>query len=264
MAKNKMSKDVLSKLKNEGLFVFDKPAIDDRDLKACFRSFLNQSKGYKDLFLQSHYKFAFDGYSYQGQTDSSNQSYDDLLDTFVFSDLRPVEDFPKEFHLYLIQEWKETLQDIKRIEFALIEALDLKVNQKDLAHMVSCNFYPPTKEFNKTARENTRLSAHPDVSLFTIFPFGVKEGFSYKNPNGDWVEIVANSNWTIFPGYLLECLTNGEIKALNHKVELPMNRSEERFSFAYFSIPRQNTHWEMGIERLRAEDYFEKYLALFD
>ncbi len=196
-----MSKDVISQLKKEGLFVFDKPAINDADLKACFRSFLDRSEDYKRAYLQSYYAFAFDGYSYQGQNDSSNQSYDDLLDTFVFSDLRPIEKFPEVFHPYLSSNWKNTLTQIEAIESALIDELQLGINPKDLGHMVSCNYYPPTANFNKPARENTRLSSHPDVSLFTIFPFGVEEGFSYQNPRGDWIGLEANSNWTIFPGY---------------------------------------------------------------
>lgn len=258
-----MSKDVISQLKNEGLFVFDKPAINNADLWACFKSFLAQSEEYKQEYLQSYYSFAFDGYSFQGQEDSSNQSYDDLLDTFVFSDLSPIEKFPEAFHPYLSSNWKNTLTQIEAIESALIDKLKLGINQKDLAHMVSCNYYPLTEKFSKPAKENSRLSAHPDVSLFTIFPFGVEEDFSYQNPNGKWVELADNNKWTAFPGYLLECLSNGEIKALNHKVVLPKNRTAERFSFAYFSIPRQNTSWTCFEKTLSAEGYFEKYLDLF-
>ena len=258
-----MSKDVISQFKKEGLFVFDKPALSDPDLRTCFRSFLANSKNYKKRFLQCYYPFAFDGYSFKGQEDSSNQSYDDLLDTFVFSDLRPIEKFPSAFHAYLNSSWKDTLAQIQTIEAGLINELQLDIDPNNLAHMVSCNYYPPTINYKNPARENTRLSSHPDVSLFTVFPFGVEEGFSYQNPNGDWIELAANNNWTIFPGYLLECLTNGEIKALNHKVELPTNRSDERFSFAYFSIPRQNTAWQVFDKKISAEGYFEKYLKLF-
>ena len=263
MLKNKMRKDAVSQLKNEGLFVIDKPAMSDADLKICFRAFLENTKDYKKEFLQCYYDFAFDGYSFQGQEDSSNQSYDDLLDTFVFSDLRPVEKFPKAFHPYLNQGWKQALKQIELLEKDLIDDLNLNINQKNLAHMVSCNFYPPTGNFKNPARENTRLSAHPDVSLFTVFPFGVEEGFSYQNPNGDWIELAANNQWTVFPGYMLECLTDGKIKALNHKVVLPKNRTDERFSFAYFSIPRQNTTWVISGKSVSAEAYFEKYLNLF-
>lgn len=150
---------------------------------------------YKQSFLQCYFDFAFDGYSYQGHEDSSNQSYDDLLDTFVFSDLRPIEKFPEAFHSYLNHGWKDSVAEIETIEATLIEDLKLDIDQKNLAHMASCNYYPPTESFKNPAKENTRLSSHPDVSLFTVFPFGVEKEFSFQSPNREWVELEANNHW---------------------------------------------------------------------
>ena len=263
MEKVNVSKDAIWQLKKEGIITLDIPALSSAQLEKGFSNFLKEPEAYKQQFLQRHFNFGFDGYSYQGQKDSSNQGDDDLLDTFVFSDLRAASEFPEAFQVYFKQGWLATLNSIKTIEQALASGLGLKIETQNLAHMVSCNYYPPTKMFATTARENTRLSSHPDVSLFTIFPFGVKEGFSYQNPNGDWVELAANSKWTVFPGYLLEATSNGKIKALNHRVVLPENRNEERFSFAFFSLPRQQTHWRFFNSMVTAEDYFEKYLSLF-
>lgn len=61
--------------------------------------------------------------------------------------------------------------------------------------MVSCNSCTPAEDFKSPPRENIRLSSHPDVSLFTIFSFGVEKGFSRQRPNGAWVDFKANNQW---------------------------------------------------------------------
>lgn len=258
-----MGKDALQQLKNEGIFISDRPALKDSLLDNSFMSFVHQNESYKRDFLQKNYSYAFDGFSFKGQTDSSNQGYDDLMDTFVFSDLCAEHKFPAEFDAYFENEWNDTLSKIEKWEEVLLAELDLNINTSAIGHMVSCNYYPATRHFQTTSRGNTRLSAHPDVSLFTVFPFGVESGFTYKNPRGEWVELGKLENWTVFPGYFLECLTNGDLKALEHKVVLPIDRDLERTSYAFFSLPRPNTEWAINGMKVTPENYFEKYLNLF-
>ncbi|MFT5878633.1 MAG: isopenicillin N synthase-like dioxygenase, partial [Salibacteraceae bacterium] len=104
---------------------------------------------------------------------------------------------------------------------------------------------------------------HEDVSLFTIFPFGFDSDFQYQNRGSEWQKIPATTDIVIFPESLLESFTNGEIKALNHKVVLPKTTNEKRFSFAYFLLPYPKREFTVNGKKIRSEDYFENYLALF-
>lgn len=257
----KGSKDVLKILKNEGIFISDIPAISNTSVKKAFSSFISQPFDYKKQFLQKHYDYAFDGYSFYGQEDSSNQAYDDMLDTFVFSDLNHAHKYPNEFNSYLQSKWATDLQHIRNLELAVAE--ELGVDMTGFGHMVSANYYPPAKGFTESGEDNTRLSAHPDVSLFTMFPFGVTEGFSFQDKKGNWHTLPANNKVTIFPGYLCEVATRGEIKALNHRVDLPQNLNEERYSFAFFSLPKKGTAIKTKSGLLEAGSYFKMYLDLF-
>ena len=44
-----------------------------------------------------YFGYGFDGYSYAGQTDSTNQAEDDLVSTFVFSNFFPPDRFRPKF-----------------------------------------------------------------------------------------------------------------------------------------------------------------------
>ena len=135
--------------------------------------------------------------------------------------------------------------------------------QEHIGHMISCNYYPPTQPLDSSSNDNNRLSEHTDVSLFTIFPFGFDSDFYFQNEKGEWVNIKPTDDIIVFPGYLLECFTQGKWKALNHKVSLPKNRRNERFSFAYFSLPYPKRKFKIGKKKYSSESYFEQYLNLF-
>lgn len=241
--------------------------FDKNILKSGFQSFLNENSDYKETFLQKTFKYGFDGYSFLGQKDSSNQYETDLLHSFVISDFCKKECFPKEFQSFMKHEWKTLQNKIRDLELSIIETLDIpelkEFYKSDIGHMISCNFYPKTEHFNFSAKNNTRLSEHTDVSLFTIFPFGFDSDFFYQNSKNEWVQIEATNNIIVFPGYLLEVFSKGKIKALNHCVKLPENRNSERFSFAYFSLPYPNRKFKMAGKNYTSESYFEAYLNLF-
>jgi hypothetical protein len=252
----------------DGIFKTDTPAYSDQLLKECFRSFLDREEAYRKSYLQKNYGYAFDGYSYYGQADSSNQAYDDLLETFVLSNFFPKEKFPKEFSGFFSQQWNQLLHSISKIESQVIETLGMS-SVKDLhnilGHMVSCNYYPAQKQFNHAADENTRLSAHPDVSLLTIFPFGIDGDLEYETSEGTWKRMPPTKNIIGFPGYLTELATKGQIKALNHRVKLSENKNTERFSFAFFSLPFPETELAIPNQNpISGKEYFEKYLQLFE
>lgn len=245
----------------------DLQCFDNSILKTGFQSFLKANTNYKENFLQKKYNYGFDGYSYLGQKDSSNQYETDLLHSFVISDFRNSNLFPEEFQDFMKFEWGNLQNKIRILERELIQKLAfpglLDFYEAHIGHMISCNYYPKTEPFNYTAKNNTRLSEHRDVSLFTIFPFGFDRDFYYQNSKKEWVQIEATNNIVIFPGYLLEVFTNGKIKALNHCVKLPENRNSERFSFAYFSLPYPNRQFEVAGKNYSSENYFKEYLNLF-
>ena len=96
----------------------------DVGIRNSFSNFLYQSPEYRNRFLQSSYKTAFDGYSFIGQKDSLNQYETDLLHSFVLSDLH-VDRFPKEFSSFLTNEWPKLITAIKKIELQLIRKHNL-------------------------------------------------------------------------------------------------------------------------------------------
>lgn len=229
--------------------------------------FIEHDSAYKSQYLQKNYHYGFDGYSYMGQEDSTNQYATDLLHSFVISDFEKQENFPKEFNPFFKKDWMVLEAKIRELELEIIKELDypglLEFYQQHMGHMISCNYYPPTQPIDENLDVNTRLSEHTDVSLFTIFPFGFDSDFYFENEKGEWVNIAPTNDIIVFPGYLLECFTLGKWKALNHKVSLPKNRTKERFSFAYFSLPYPIRAFIMAQKEYTSERYFEQYLNLF-
>lgn len=276
-------------LKAEGYLVTSHAAFSVEELLACFRAFLAAAPAYQENYLQKQFGYGFDGYSYVGQPDSSNQAEDDLVSTFVFSNFYEVTCYPSEFQRFLKGGWHQVRQAIQTLEIEVIEQLNipglLDFYQQDVGHMVSNNYYPPLQNFATTAADNTRLSAHPDVSLFTVFPFGIDDHFEleqrhHSGPStwlslqasplhdaampGSAAEAALSNSIVLFPGYLLELWSNGAIRALNHRVRLARDVTSERFSFAFFSLPFPQREFTLpGHGTMTSEAYFEAYLALF-
>lgn len=230
-------------------------------------NFVQRNREYKSQFMQKKYGYGFDGYSFMGQKDSSNQYATDLLHSFVISDFQNSENFPREFDLFFEKDWQELQDKIRSLELEIITQLDYPgladFYLQHIGHMISCNYYPSTETVISKALGHVRLSAHTDVSLFTIFPFGFDQDFYFENAKGEWLNIPATTDIVMFPGYLLERFSQGKWKALNHKVALPRSRKKERFSFAYFSLPYPERKFYMGGERQSSESYFAEYLRLF-
>ena len=74
---------LLEKFKSEGYIQLENPLFSSESIKKCFKDFLNRENDYKTNYLQKHFNYGFDGYSYMGQEDSSNQYDDDMLYSFV-------------------------------------------------------------------------------------------------------------------------------------------------------------------------------------
>ena len=260
-------------LKSEGYLITSNPAFSAKALQDCFRNFVKAEPSYKQRYLQKQFGYGFDGYSYLGQPDSSNQAADDLVSTFVFSNFFDVTRYPPEFQPFLNGDWHQIRPMIQALEISLLKGLNmpklLNFYQKHIGHMVSNNYYPPLQNFTTTAADHTRLSAHPDVSLFTVFPFGIDGDFEVEKVDeqgqSTWHSIPASETMLLFPGYLMELWSRGTIKALNHRVRLADDPTTERFSFAFFSLPFPHRKFLLpGRGIMTSETYFEAYLALFE
>lgn len=250
-----------------GYYLSELDSFDGTTLKDGLERFVKREMGYKQRFLQSKYSYGFDGYSYMGQTDSSNQYASDMLHSFVLSEFEQKEKFPEEFSSYFDTEWKGMQARIREIERALILKLNIpsliELYDTHLGHMISCNYYPRTDSIAYHGKSATRLSAHIDVSLLTVFPFGFDNDFYFKDTQGAWKNIAPTKKVVIFPGYLMECITGGAIRGLDHRVSLPIDQSKDRYSFAYFSLPYPGHAFDLNGVRTTSEDYFQSYLDLF-
>ena len=168
----------------QGIIQLDIKKHIDTKIKTSFKRFLKQNESYRYRFLQSKYNTAFDGYSYIGQKDSLNQYATDMLHSFVLSDFSNFDEFPNEFHDFLLNDWKKIKNSIKQWETEILKKIDDSTlnhlyENDAIGYMISCNYYPKTKDLNFVAQNNTRLSMHKDVSLFTTFPFGIPQGLTY-------------------------------------------------------------------------------------
>jgi len=255
---------------HKGICITNLPALDSAPYQSSLKSFLSEPDAYRLCFLQQRYRRGFDGYSYLRQTDSTNQYPEDLLHTFVLSKFSPASHFPAAFERLLKDQWDSVVQQVMALERALCKHLGepfVAFYDQHIGHMLSANYYPPVAQFKTTARENTRLSAHPDASFVTVFPFGIPKGFSYQMPSGDWAALDTFDRIVLFPGHLLQLCSGGLLRALQHKVSLPDSADTDRYSFAFFSLPcpGHRFHYAKGdsTEYVTTEDYLNAYLSLF-
>ena len=258
-----------------GIMATDVPVLSAGGLADRLRAFVNRPWAYRQRYLQSAYRTAFDGYSFAGQTDSLNQGPDDALHSFVLSDFSPQSAFPREFQRFLRDEWPTLTRIAREIERHLLVQVGaeglLAPYAASYGHMMSANYYPPGA--GAQPKGGLRLTEHPDVSLLTLFPFGVEAGFEYQDAGGAWRALAPSSRVLGFAGELLEWLTEGRIQALNHRVApAPGENFGERFSFSLFSLPRPGARIERRLraagggagtrlEAISVEAYIEAHLS---
>lgn len=262
-----MFKDLKLKIRDGGFISTNIPAYTDGVLRTALRRFLALPSLEQQQYSQKELSIAFDGYSYIGQKDSLNQYDKDLLHSFVLSNISREESFPQAFQKYLKQEFLEQLVFIRKLEKEVLKTLGFPESrvfyEEHIKHMVSCNFYPELDVATQKIMPADRLSFHTDVSLFSVFLFGLEAGFVYEKPTGEKVVLDTIDEMVLFPGYFMELLTKGKIRALKHGVVLPENRTEERFSFAFFSIPKPDAILELSSFKGSGSEYYQHYLNQF-
>jgi isopenicillin N synthase-like dioxygenase len=262
-----MFKNLKRTLSDGGFINANIPAYTDDVLRTALRQFLELPPLEQQQYSQKELSIAFDGYSYLGQKDSLNQYDKDLLHSVVLSDISKEEYFPQAFQKYLQQEFPEQLSFIRKLEKEVLKNLGFPeyeaFYEEHIRHTVSCNFYPELDVPTQKIVPADRLSFHTDVSLFSVFLFGLESGFAYKKPNGEKVVLDTVDEVGLFLGYFMELLSKGKIKALNHALALAKNRIEERFSFAFFSIPQLNANLQLSSFNGSGSDYYQHYLNQF-
>ena len=247
-------------------FVTDLGAISLHGLPDSLRAFCHAPLQYRQQHLQKCYGVAFDGYSYPGQEDSLNQGAEDQLHSFVFSDFSPLQRYPEEFHGYIQQYWSSLCAQVQQLEQELLKAMGLSAIAEQHAlmfgHMMSANYFPA--RIQQLPPADLRLSAHPDVSLLTVFLPGIGEDFQYQDAAGQWRNATTSGRVTVFAGELLEWLTDGAIPALNHRVK-HSEKPAERFSFALFSLPMPGVELtSLGGRKITTEDWYQLHLSQWD
>ena len=121
--------------------------LKDRLIDTAYKEFISKDFTYKKTYLQKKYNYGFDGYSYLGQKDSSNQYAEDLLRSFVISEFSDPKTFPKEFQPFLKHQWTYLTDKIKQVELKILESLNID-NKKDIirfheqyiGYMMSMNY----------------------------------------------------------------------------------------------------------------------------
>lgn len=252
------------------------PSNSLEELADSLRSFVRREKDYRLQFQQSNYRTAFDGYSWPGQQDSLNQGPEDQLHSFVFSDFSPVQSYPLELQPYCLEHWPAISTHVHQLEKILLIDLGLEgiaaQHALNFGHMMSANYFPPLSQTLSQPQAQSssddcalRLSEHPDVSLLTVFPFGIGRDFQYQDARGHWCDAPKSNTPVIFAGDLLRWMSDGAIPALNHRVRRSTDSSNERFSFALFSLPKPGTllHSQAG-ESISVEDYYLEHLSQWD
>ena len=174
-------------LRSRGYLVTTCAAVDSSELQEAFRTFIGRDRDYQLRFLQKQYGYAYDGYSYYGQSDSSHQAEDDLISTFVLSEYYPVERYPVEFQSFLNGSWQGLLQTVRSLEIDLLTQLDipglLSFYQTNAGHMVSNNYYPPVQRFTNTRSRQYDGSRHTPMPLCLLFsPSVLTKNWSWRWP----------------------------------------------------------------------------------
>ena len=253
----------------------DFPVKSNLKIRSALFNFVKKNSLYKKQFLQSRYNTAFDGYSYIGQKDSLNQYENDMLHSFVISEFQDSKDFPEEFHSFLKEDWKELITIISKAELAKIKELNingLKQLYKDntIGYMMSCNYYPKTFNCESNAKNNTRLSAHKNASLFTTFPYGVDNGLSILGANNNYVEIDKKGKTFLFSGYFLKFMTHKKIPALIEAIfkeqltEFLLSEEDvKRYFDGSHNIIREKEH-EIEVVKQKIETLNTKITKLFE
>lgn len=253
--------NLVNTFKENGYIILDIPKLNDSNLRKAFKEFVGKDMAYKQEFLQRNYNNQLDGYSFMGQEDSLNQAKEDLVETFVLSDFTTHKKYPKEFNTFFKKEWRSTIDMVNKISQNLLSYIDKDLKElfkHNFSQRISCNYYPPVQQ-KIVAKE--RLSIHNDMSLFTIFPYGVSSGLQVlKNKN--WVDLKEDSKILVFCGFFLEELTAGEYKSLIHKVKLP-EQNTERCSFAFFSNPKPEASFNYKDKQYTCKGLTAKYLSQF-
>jgi isopenicillin N synthase-like dioxygenase len=104
---------------------------------------------------------------------------------------------------------------------------------------------------------------HVDLNLLTILPPATGAGLMIQKRNGEWLEGPASEDsFLVQAGDQLQHLTGGRLLSARHKVTVPPDRDEGRFSVAFFIHVRSDVLMEVLPGHEKYSMYSEEYAPI--
>ena len=159
-------------LKSEGYLVTSFATLDSTELLEAFRTFIHRVRDYQLRFLQKRYGYAYDGFSYYGQTDSSHQAEDDSSAPSSSPSSTRWTATPKSSGLPE-GSWKKVVQTVRSLETDLLKPLDNPVCSTSTTTMPAT--WSPTTTIPATAVHRCGCRQHPAFRASRCFcsPFSL-------------------------------------------------------------------------------------------
>jgi len=171
------------------------------------------------------------------------------------------------------------LEDLSRQMMSML-ALGVGANEPEwlaaMDHHSSVLRYIYFPAHGDYAPGDLRLEDHIDGGMFAILPPATGGGFEMFR-DGEWINVTSQEGVIFaYPGLMTEYLSNGKIKAVNHRVIATGYSEHTRLSFPFFMMPhpdfklippdslidpdKGNLYPEYTAEELLFH-YFQQYLA---
>lgn len=99
--------------------------------------------------------------------------------------------------------------------------------------------YPPLSD--AVDDNSMRAAPHEDINLITLLCGATAEGLQICDHKGNWSSVESNDRQVIVDsGDMLQNLTNGLLRSTTHRVVVPAERQQERYSLPFFVHPRKD------------------------
>ena len=220
----------------------DIKSLSDQSIRKAFSVFLERSAADRAKAIKRFKDQAFTSFI-------DTEAYTSL----VLSDYTALEKIPKEFQEFMHSQWADVKTNILRSEFDFHNSLtNLKLAQYSCdrsAHAIQCILLKKGKEM-ELKRDPSFLSTFlfesGDIKIHTVKP--AEEGKEISS--------------LVFPGILMEIVSNGQFESLNHFLTIKNDKSENLMLFKTFSIPKPGSRINVGNEFISPIEYWQKCIPL--
>lgn len=220
----------------------DIKSLSDQRIRKAFSVFLERTAADKAKAVKRFKDQAFTSY-----VDTENYT------SLVISDYTALERIPKEFQEFMHTDWPDVKTNVLRSEFDFHnERTNLKLAQYSCdrsAHAIQCILLKKGKEMD--------LKRDPSFLSTFVFESGDAQVVTTKeNKEG------SNISAVVFPGILMEIISNGQYESLNHRLIVESNKQEDLMLFKTFSIPKPGSRINVGNEFISPAQYWEKCIPM--